>query len=275
MIDKILEETTFNTVKEISKLNICIPSKYSDVFISKLRDIDPNKIIDYEKDFKNEELKALEERLRNSEHIISETESIILNAVDALASQNKEELISLKKQMDQMFLKIEEITKEIYTDELTKINNRKWLFKKFLINENILPEDGSLAFIDLNDFKIINDTVGHRAGDKTLIFFSSYVNSELSRMGVDFDLVRFAGDEFIVVFRSSSHNIKLLLEQVQDSLSRKKLKYNGDVKKDFKLGFSFGVIKYKKGEDIHEVIGQADSSMYKMKKIRKTKREED
>lgn len=86
-----------------------------------------------------------------------------------------------------------------YHDPLTKLPNRVFLAEK--INDKIdriCSEHCAVAalFLDLDNFKYINDSKGHEVGDEVLVLISARIKSQLS---VHCDLIRFGGDEFIIL----------------------------------------------------------------------------
>lgn len=129
-----------------------------------------------------------------------------------------------------------------FRDNLTKVYNRNYYELEFKNNF----KQGWIIYLDMDNFKEINDTQGHTAGDKTLI---SFVN-DLKKVFED-KIIRIGGDEFIGYCYSE--------KCIKDPLV--------ELEKNFK--FSYGIV-YKKEEDsIEEIIDQAEKLMYKMKSDKK------
>lgn len=142
---------------------------------------------------------------------------------------------------------------EFCRDELTQCYNRT-IFK----STSQYYHGNIVAFIDLNGFKAINDKHGHYAGDKTLVDFTRIISSSLSKEDL---LVRYGGDEFVIVFDSSDIvEVNLRLIEANDFVENhfNSLGYN--------LSFSFGLAKIENNE-LFQAIGEADHRMY----IAKTK----
>jgi len=93
----------------------------------------------------------------------------------------------------------EEIKELVYYDSLTKLGNRRLLVSRLqqaLERENRVGSHGALFFIDLDNFKALNDMAGHDVGDKLL----QQVAARLTAcVGEDNTVVRLGGDEFVVV----------------------------------------------------------------------------
>lgn len=154
------------------------------------------------------------------------------------------------------------------TDSLTGIYNRK----KFDEYTSIITKDAkryqynlSLVIIDLNGFKIINDTYGHQCGDEVLILFTKLV-SDLIRES-DF-FFRTGGDEFILLLpHTSSEEAQLVINKILDSCQENKY-----VSQSLTLiiSASFGIAQYgTDGEEVDELIRIADERMYLDKKSNK------
>ena len=96
--------------------------------------------------------------------------------------------------------------RKVYTDDLTGLSNRRYLDERLdiLIKRSVL--DGtplSVVMLDIDDFKNINDRLGHLAGDKVLSQVAELLREALAPTTEDI-LVRYGGDEFIAVLRNVS-----------------------------------------------------------------------
>lgn len=119
-------------------------------------------------------------------------------------------------------------------------------------------QDFAVVFIDLDDFKSINDNYGHQAGDKVLKAVALRIENCIR----DEDLAaRIGGDEFAILLRAEFDS--LLLDKVKIRLrkiAREPIVVNGV---DHKIGMSIGHSKYSKCEDnLARLLKQADQSMY-------------
>ena len=136
------------------------------------------------------------------------------------------------------------------TDSLTGAYNKRYLFQH-------LSDDISncyVCMIDVDDFKSINDTIGHVDSDYILVDICNIIRSEMSVNDV---LIRFGGDEFIVLY--SANNIKAakhMLCNVQFKISEKYRNSNVHPK------ISYGIAKHIKSLQILDTIRTADLLMY-------------
>ena len=146
-------------------------------------------------------------------------------------------------------------------DYLTNLHNRFYLSMEFnLLNKN---NPFSLLFIDMDNFKTINDNYGHLYGDKILIEISKRLNSLKKDNDV---LVRYSGDEFVFILYCINENeIKKLATSILEKLSAPYLinQYQ------FILGASIGISKFPyDGENFDDLKRYADIAMYEAKKIK-------
>lgn len=143
-----------------------------------------------------------------------------------------------------------------YYDTLTGLGNRNKL-KEHLVHESSFSTTFAVLFLDLDRFKVINDTKGHSTGDLILREVANRLNTIIGKKGSVF---RHSGDEFIVVF--SYHEIQKI-EQIAISILRNlntPFEINGE---EYYLTTSIGVSRYPEdGEDQETLIKHADTAMY-------------
>jgi len=157
----------------------------------------------------------------------------------------------------------------MYTDYLTGANNRKKLdlYLREKINSCIENRTFSAIMIDVNDFKAINDTFGHDAGDVALKICVELLQSCLEE---DDFISRFGGDEFCIILNTCDEDI---LEETVSRIKNCFYQYNQSIKHPYKLEISIGYAVY--GYDslmkMEEFQKKLDILMYKNKEIEKNK----
>ncbi|WP_127680550.1 sensor domain-containing diguanylate cyclase [Nautilia sp. PV-1] len=156
-----------------------------------------------------------------------------------------------------------------YTDQLTELLNRASFDKKFeeILNESCKKNKKfSILFLDLDNFKPINDTYGHDIGDKVLKIVAKRVKNSLRKNDI---IARIGGDEFVV----------LLPEVSKENISEIIMKLNNAVKKPIKIdslliqtSVSIGYSVYPDdGKNKFDLIKKADKLMYLDKQQKKQK----
>lgn len=149
-------------------------------------------------------------------------------------------------------------------DVLTGLPNRTLLLDRLEQALHVAGRDGrmvALAFIDLDQFKLINDTLGHLAGDALL----TEVAARLRRSVREADTIaRLGGDEFVLVC-AQMHNEEEIARSMQRILATVSQPWaaNGA---SFSIGCSIGISLYPRdGHDAETLLKHADSAMYKAK----------
>ncbi|TWI10647.1 putative bifunctional diguanylate cyclase/phosphodiesterase [Aerolutibacter ruishenii] len=128
------------------------------------------------------------------------------------ASQRRDEIGDLMNAFSRMGASVarhdREIRRMAYTDALTGLHNR--LAFREALDQRLLTLHGAgrqlaLLFADIDDFKRINDTLGHEAGDDVLVQFANRIQDVVQQHGGDGALLaRFGGDEFVILVESGS-----------------------------------------------------------------------
>ena len=154
----------------------------------------------------------------------------------------------------------DELKQMAFHDDLTDLPNRKALdrhIEKALARSKRHHHNFTLMFIDLDDFKIVNDTLGHDAGDMLL----KDVVTRLEACIREEDLVaRIGGDEFIVVFEETNkEEIEEIAKRILENISKPYFINENEAK----ISLSIGVSMYPDdGETKQTLIENADKAMY-------------
>jgi diguanylate cyclase (GGDEF)-like protein/PAS domain S-box-containing protein len=122
-----------------------------------------------------------------------------------------------------------------------------------------------LLYVDLDVLKYINDTFGHKEGDKVLKEAAKFFKSTLREVDI---ICRMGGDEFLLIFPDSSLNdVPLIKERITNKLKE----LNKNLNKPYKISFSIGLSCYNPSNplSIEELIKIADEKMYEEKKKKK------
>ena len=151
---------------------------------------------------------------------------------DALTAIDKQDTSGLKKayaQLKNYEKRILELEEDIYTDDLTGVNNRKYLTNHDLDKEGTFKANGSLLQFSINNFNQINKEHGHETGDSVLKFVAKMCQKELSSVAIH--LVRYLGVHFVAVAKESVASKAITLSQRKvDAIVSKKFKtHNGEV----------------------------------------------
>jgi len=157
--------------------------------------------------------------------------------------------------------KTEDIYDKSIKDPLTGLYNRYHLEEHLEtildrlidINSNI-----SVAFIDIDDFKAVNDVHGHLKGDELLTMLGTEIRNCIRESDYAF---RYGGDEFLIIYPNTKVKAALTItERVKKNISSS-LKIKG-----IKSSLSIGVTSHKRSENYKALINRVDKGMYESKK---------
>jgi len=149
--------------------------------------------------------------------------------------------------------------KDTLTGAYSRFFYDKWA-KKRTKGGDITNDTLSVVLIDLDDFKHINDTYGHLAGDQALKQVAKVLQSSI-REG-DF-VIRYGGDEFLLLFNHCEEHIAQgILKRIFNQLISVE-EFN------FPIFISYGIQEVKNSMNIYLAVQHADSKMYEMKKANK------
>lgn len=150
-------------------------------------------------------------------------------------------------------------------DSLTNIFNRRKIeeiCELELLRNKRYKSDLSIIFFDINNFKVINDSLGHHLGDEVLVKISNIIGKSIRNTD---SIGRWGGDEFLIILPqtniSQCKNIVLHLEK-QLSLI--------EFSESIKVTCSFGIAPHEESDTLDSLLKKADESMYKEKTNHKT-----
>ncbi|HQT00282.1 MAG: hypothetical protein B7Y26_06270 [Hydrogenophilales bacterium 16-64-46] len=152
-------------------------------------------------------------------------------------------------------------------DHLTGLWNRRAMEDKLtaaVYSVQHVPRHFVFCYIDLDRFKLVNDTCGHRAGDALLQRLTAIMARRIE--GENHYLARLGGDEFGLLFIDATLSTALnQIQALRDEIGRFRFEWEDKV---FRLGVSFGVTELHAGHsDVGEILAQADTACYHAKSL--------
>ncbi len=151
-------------------------------------------------------------------------------------------------------------SESVYIDQLCGVYNRRYYndFIRTFCNSDKTEEVVTGVLIDMDEFKMINDTFGHHVGDEALMVFSAVLREKMFHIGF---AVRYGGDEFILLSKKSDDIIKETIAGITEEI--KAINEKGEY--PFKLKFSYGISTMRPGNEPELFLRTMDSHMYDMK----------
>ena len=175
--------------------------------------------------------------------------------------QDVTEAMQIKREYTQKLAMVQNMAE---IDALTGIKNKNsYKERELLMNKRIAEHrqpEFAIIVCDMNDLKIINDTLGHEAGDKCIceacdIICKTFKQSPVYRIG---------GDEFVVISQDEDYGRSEELLGIIAQQNEKALRHGGIV-------IACGMQKYTNEEDVASVFKEADKKMYENKKYLKSR----
>ena len=186
-------------------------------------------------------------------------------------------IIGMQVEREQLLQQLEKENRQFrnvaLTDPLTGLGNRRALeqeLKRALANSQRNGTAVYAAYIDLDNFKTINDEYGHDAGDRFLLAITERLKQ--GRRDGDF-IARIGGDEFVIFGFITGTDVvqagKVLRQQIYDATEDQ---FDIGTSVLFYKGASVGLALAQPGDDATLLLKRADEQMYQQKKLRKSKR---
>lgn len=159
---------------------------------------------------------------------------------------------------------VEELQWRARHDTLTGLLNRSTfddILQELLQSSDIKESaEHAMLYIDLDQFKLVNDTCGHEAGDNLLKSLSSHL---LENFSDDIVMARLGGDEFgLIMPYANIAQASRTAERIRQSILDFRFEVN---EMNFRVGASIGVTVFDRGEDAHEIFSRADVACYMAK----------
>jgi len=206
-----------------------------------------------------EDITQLNTILQNLVGDIREMNADAQNSHNAFEETQKK-VEEAEKQINELSAKLDYISEVAHQDFLTGALNRRGMDEA--IDREFERADRhntpiSLAMIDIDHFKKINDTMGHSTGDTALAHLAKVVKSILRSTDV---LARYGGEEFVILLPGSKQNDAVnVVAGIQRDLTKNFFLHNNE---RVLITFSAGVAERGTGENIDSVLPRADAALY-------------
>lgn len=187
----------------------------------------------------------------------------IVPTITILAAQLNRMRQRLKGQKEDLAAALARIQEMATRDELTGLYNRRQMIQVLAdhvaLNKRSMVEF-SVALLDLDFFKRVNDTYGHGVGDEVLRGFAAEAQRVLRETDV---IARWGGEEFLVMMPEVPPGSPAVgIERLRSALADLQI---SPTVAELRMGFSSGITAYRAGEPIEETIDRADKALYQAK----------
>lgn len=190
----------------------------------------------------------------------SEREKFLSEQLDIM----QEKMAAMEAQADDVKAELREQRQRATTDVLTQLPNREALQERLNIEYQRWRRYGNpltLAMLDIDYFKRVNDSYGHKAGDRVLQLMAKALRDRLRQ--TDF-VARFGGEEFVLLFpETTTEAASAVLDGLRGHIKALPFHFRGE---PVSVTFSVGIADFQPGDEIDEVFDLADRSLYQAKR---------
>jgi len=279
LLSDIVKETYFRAAKEGI---ILTPFNYSKIFIEVALEygLSESKIRKYVcgTDFyvPSEEAEQMNKRaLETAKNMENNTEKIqqginnicrdtivgLTHCKDTVADKAKFDMV--KRILEKQRKELNKLKEFSFKDQLTGLYTRRYMneaLNTVFYNFNRYSRPCSIIMFDIDDFKKINDTYGHLAGDAVLRTVASVIQRVIRRSDIP---VRYGGDEFIVILPDTMlENAVLAAKKIANKVQSIKFERNGT---GFRCTISIGVTHIKESDTVETLLDRVDKALYEAK----------
>jgi diguanylate cyclase len=176
---------------------------------------------------------------------------------------------ALTQRVGELEVEMRRLSEEVLTDQLTQIANRRGLMQLFDAERSRLDRGGqalTIGLLDIDNFKRLNDTLGHGAGDLALRSLADRVRATLRPTD---HVARYGGEEFVVLLPDTPlEEGEVILARLQRALTGALFMHE---QQQVFVTFSAGLTNYRTGERIEDALDRADQALYHAKRTGKNR----
>ncbi len=195
-------------------------------------------------------------------------QSLVEQAQSRLSDEHRR-ASDLTQRVVELEAEMRRLSDEVATDQLTQVANRRGLMLAFDAERAGVERDGlplAVGLLDIDNFKRLNDELGHAAGDEALKALAAIVGKTLRPTD---RVARYGGEEFVVLLPATPvEEARQILTRLQRSLTGGLFMHEH---KQVFVTFSAGVTAYRHGERIEDALERADQALYDAKRTGKNR----
>lgn len=256
---KELKKITNLTINELLNNEIILPSTYFNKFNYHAKELEIN--LDDE-DFKKELNSVILEELQTIENymnLVLSSATILQentqNATKAILNKDTDTLGDIYKKMLELENEVKCLNNKLFLDDVTSTFNKKWVYNKFLNTDALFQENGICILIDVVDYNYIQKEYGELLANNLLIFATKFIKQKLKDENLNFKIVRYYENKFLVFILDSDENKKEVINAVlnlEHLLSSTTLKSNSGL--FIKAKYKFKISSYKTNQESKEIL---------------------
>jgi diguanylate cyclase len=205
------------------------------------------------------------------QEMVAETRAVhaVVDGTRERLSEEHARASELERRVLELEGELRRLSDEVSTDALTQVANRRGLLQAFEAERSRSQREGNalaVGLIDIDNFKKLNDSLGHAAGDEALKALAARTKQGLRPVD---HVARFGGEEFVVLLPGASiEEGQQLLTRLQRLLTASLFMHDG---REVFVTFSAGVTAFRDGEALDTALERADRALYEAKRTGKNR----
>lgn len=254
-----LKKITDITINELLNKDVIMPSIYFEKFNKNAKNFD-FEINDssFEKELEKvliNDFDSIEQYMNTIEKNASLIKEAVEEAQVALLHKDIDSLSDIYNQMSKLEKEVVYLNRQLFVDDLTSSNNRKWIYNKFLNKNAQFKKNGICVLIDIRDYSYINSEYGALLANNLLIFINNFIKENLKEEKVDFKVARFFDSEFLIFIDDKKEKeVSDLIFNIKQLLKNTTLKSKAGLV--IKADYKYSILKYKEKQDSKETFEQ-------------------
>jgi diguanylate cyclase len=199
-------------------------------------------------------------------HLMRDTsvmQTDIMRSRDDLLNQQRV-ATDTQQRMEKLQEELQQLSEVVRIDQLTGVLNRRGMDEAFSTEIARYRRSGellSIALLDIDNFKMLNDQHGHAAGDSALKHLAGVVKRAVRPTDI---VTRMGGEEFVVILPNTNlEEAVVTMSRLQRALTKEYFLGNNQ---KLLITFSAGVALFKTEDDVNSILARADQAMYLAKK---------
>ncbi|TXI47493.1 GGDEF domain-containing protein [Methylophilus sp.] len=204
-------------------------------------------------------------------HLMRDTsvmQTDIMRSRDDLLSQQRV-ATDTQQRMEKLQEELQQLSEVVRIDQLTGVLNRRGMDEAFSTEIARYRRSGellSIALLDIDNFKMLNDQHGHAAGDSALKHLAGVIKRAVRPTDI---VTRMGGEEFVVILPNTNLDEAVVtMSRLQRALTKEYFLGNNQ---KLLITFSAGVALFKTEDDVNSILARADQAMYLAKKTGKNR----
>jgi len=175
--------------------------------------------------------------------------------------------LAMQKLIDELKKSQEELKLLAITDPMTKLYNRRYFSEISMELFELAKRENrplSLIMLDIDKFKTINDTYGHKVGDEAIIALGNLLRKAKRKSDV---ACRLGGEEFVLLLPNTAYkDAKKVAEKIRKRVEKSKIPYDEGKTLSFTVSLGVAEVDFEHEDQIESALKRADDALYEAKK---------